>query len=171
MGVDLKEQFSKEHPLNLKIKDTDLFLHGTSSKKYWIIQTTGFLLRGVADRNWSVSQTGICFEKYVARAHPKQGQYCGVSVADRIDHTIKMCCKVACENDDSSEAVVLQIKGRELRKLGCPIYADWNKPYWKVRDVEGNPIDVNYDAPYLSIIIIDCDIPLKYLEVVKRVPD
>lgn len=165
MGVNWEEQFSKEHPLNFKIKDTDLFLHGTSSKRYWYIQTTGFLFRRVPDRNWGISRPGICFEKYV-----KQGEYWGVRAADHIDHTIKKCCRVACENDDSSEAVVLQIKGKELKKLGCPIYANWNKAYAKVMDVKGIPIDVNYDASFLSIIVIDCDIPLEYLEVVKRVP-
>jgi hypothetical protein len=163
MCVDWEERFSKEHPL--KIKDTDLFLHGTSSKKYLAIQCTGFLLRKVPDRNWGVSRIGICFEKYV-----KQGQYCGVSAADLADRTIKDCCKVACENDGSSEAVVLQIKGRELKELSCPIYADWNKRYAVIYDVEGIPIDVNSDTPVLSIIVIDRDIPLRYLEVVKRVP-
>jgi hypothetical protein len=158
MCVDWEERFSKEHPL--KIKDTDLFLHGTSQKKYLAIQAKSRLLRNVPVRNWGISRIGICFEKYV-----KQGQYCGV-----VDLTIKHCCEVACENDGSSEAVVLQIKGRELKKLGCPIYADWNKPYEVIRNSEGIPIDVNSEASVLSIIVIDRDIPLRYLEVVKRVP-
>jgi hypothetical protein len=161
MHVDWEEQFSKRHPL--KIKDTDLFLHGTSSKKYSTIQRTGFLLRKVPDRNWGVSRTGICFEKYVER-----GQYCAIGAASFVDRTIRQCCEVACENDNSSEGIVLQIRGRELKKLGCPIYADWNKPYAIIVDSEGMPIDVDPDAPVLSIIIIDRDVPLGSLEVVKR---
>jgi hypothetical protein len=33
------EDFSKAHPV--KIKDTDVFLHGTSSKKYMAIKSVG----------------------------------------------------------------------------------------------------------------------------------
>jgi hypothetical protein len=107
MCVDWEERFSKEHPLEAKIKDTDLFLHGTSSKKYSAIQAKRRLLRNVPVRNWGISRIGVCFEKYV-----KQGQYCGV-----VDLTIKRYCEVACEKDGSSEGVVLLIKGRELKKL------------------------------------------------------
>ncbi len=66
----------------------------------------------------------------------------------------------------------MQIKGRELKKLGCPIYVDWNKPYARIRNSEGIPIDVDTNTKYklLSIIIVDRDIPLKYLKVVKKLP-
>ena len=39
----LGEEFSKANPV--KIKDTDVSLHGTSSKKYLAIKSTGFLKR------------------------------------------------------------------------------------------------------------------------------
>lgn len=159
MCVDWEERFSKEHPLTLKIKDTDLFLHGTSSKKYLVIQRTGFLLRKVPDRNWGISRIGVCFEKYV-----KDGQYCGV-----VDLTIKRYCETTCKKDGSSEGVVLLIKGRELKKLACPIYGDWNKNYPLIYNSEGKPIDIDSEAELLSIVV-DRDIPLRYLEVAKRVP-
>ncbi len=107
---------------------------------------------------------GICFEKYVG-----QGQYCDVDSTDLVDRTIKHYCEVACEHDGSLEGVVLQIKGRELKELGCPIYADWNKLYPCIHDMKGIPIDVDSAAPVLSIIVLDRDIPLRYLEVVKKV--
>lgn len=157
MSVEWEEGFIKKHPL--KIKNIDLFLHGTSSKNYLNIQRIGFLLRDVPNRNWGVSQRGICFERY-----PKE---VGISVDDFID-LMKHYCEVACEHDDSSEGVILQIKGRELKELGCPIKPDLNKPPEFRYDAEGIPIDVDSDASFLSIVI-DCDIPLRYLEVVKRV--
>jgi hypothetical protein len=60
------------------------------------------------------------------------------------------------------------VKGRELKKLACPIYVDWNKNFPLKRDSEGKPIDVNSNAELLSIIV-DGDIAFRYLEVVKRV--
>jgi len=56
MSADWREQFSEKHILNSKIKDTDLFLHGTNSKEYLPIQRTGFLLRNIPGRNWSISR-------------------------------------------------------------------------------------------------------------------
>jgi hypothetical protein len=100
----------------------------------------------------------ICFEKYV-----KHGKYSRV-----ITLSIEGHCKAACRNDQSSEGVILQIKGRELKKLGCPIYADWNEGYLLVKDSEGIPMDVDSNASMLPIVIIDRDIPLEYLEVVKK---
>jgi hypothetical protein len=160
--VEWEERFSRLHPL--KIKDTDVFLHGTSLKKYLAIQSKGFLLREVPQRNWSISQKGICFEKY------EEGQYCGTNAKDLIDITIEGYCNATCRSDQSKEGVILQIKGRELKRLGCPIYADWNKNFPLIYDAEGIPIDVDSDAPVLSIIVLDCDIPLEYLEVAKKVP-
>ena len=160
-----EEWVSKAHPLNLKIKDTDAFLHGTSSKKYSVIQSTGFLLGTIPVKNFSISQKGICFEKYA-----EHGNYAGTSSKMLIDMTIKGYCETACRRDQSEEGIVLQIKGKELKKLGCPIYADWNKDIPRIYDDEGMPIDVNYDSPVLSIIVVDCDIPLKYLEVARKVP-
>lgn len=158
MLADWREQFSKIHPLNLKIKDTDLFLHGTSSKRYLAIRQTGFLLGDVSVRNWSISRRGVCFEKYV-----EQGKYCGV-----IKLTINHYCKITSKHDGSSKGVVLKIRGRELKKLACPIYADWNKNFPIKRDSNGIPIDVDSDAELLSIIV-DGDIPLRYIEIAKRV--
>ncbi len=51
--MEEEEKFSKEHPL--KIKDTDIFLHGTSSKKYSAIQSKGFMLGGIPERNYPIS--------------------------------------------------------------------------------------------------------------------
>jgi hypothetical protein len=65
--------------------------------------------------------------------------------------------------------VVLLIKGRELKKLACPIYGDWNKNYPLKYNSEGKPIDVDSEAELLSIVV-DHDIPLRYLEVAKRMP-
>ena len=157
-----EEEFSKNHPV--KIKDTDVFLHGTSLKKYLAIKSTGFLKRKAPATNWSMSRKGICFEKY-----DEHGTNAGV-IAILIEMTIRRYCETTCRNDHSSEGVILKIKGVELKKLGCPIYADWNKPYAKIYDSEGTPIDVNSNAPILSIIIVGKDIPLRYLEVVRRIP-
>ena len=158
--MEWEERFSKEHPITSKIKDTDVFLHGTSSKKYLAIQSTGFLRRKVPMRNYGISRKGICFEKYV-----EHGEYSGVTSLSIEGH-----CKIACENDQSSEGVILQIKGRELKNLGCPIYADWNVGYPFVKDSEEIPIDVDSNASLLPIIIIDRDIPIKYLIATKRLP-
>jgi hypothetical protein len=159
--VDWEERFSKAHPLNSKIKDTDIFLHATSMKKYLAIQSKGLLLKEVPQRNYSISQVGVYFEKYAQD---------GTSAKMLVDLTLQGYCNTICRSDHSKEGVVLQIKGRELKKLGCPIYADWNKPYPIIRDVEWIPMDVDYDAPVLSIIVVDCDIPLEYLELVRKVP-
>jgi hypothetical protein len=160
MFADWKEQFSKKHILNSKIKDADLFLHGTSSKKYLSIQRTGFLLRNVPARNWSISRKGVCFEKYLERGNTL---LCRV-----VDLTIKDYYEATSRNDGSSEGVVLQIKGRELKKLSCPIYADWNKNFPLKYDSEGIPYDVDSSAELLSIIV-DGDIPLRYLKLRKKV--
>ena len=156
------EEFSKAHPV--KIKDTDVFLHGTSSKKYLAIKSIGFLKAKAPATNWGISKKGICFEKYDVH-----GTYAGGRAADFTEMTIRSYCETTCRKDHSSEGVILQIKGRELKKLGCPIYADWNKPPPVIKDSEGIPIDVDSDAPVLSIIILDKDIPLEYLEVVRRI--
>ena len=153
-----EEEFSKAHPV--KIKDTDIFLHGTSSKKYFAIKSVGFLKVKAPATNWGISKKGICFEKY-----NEHGTYAALT-----EMTIRSYCETTCRNDHSSEGVILQIKGRELKKLRCPIYADWNKNYTLIKDSEGIPIDVDSNAPFLSIIILDKDIPLEYLEVVKRIP-
>ena len=121
-------------------------------------------MREVPQRNWSISQAGICFEKY------EEGQYCGTNAKNLIDLTIEGYCNATCRSDQSKEGVILQIKGKELKKLGCPTYADWNKPYPLVKDAEGVPIDVDSNAHVLSVIVVDCDIPLEYLEVVRRIP-
>jgi len=156
------EEFSKAHPV--KIKDTDVFLHGTSSRKYLAIKSTGFLKRK-APANWGISEKGICFEKY-----DEHGTFAKCRAADITNLTVQHYCETTCRRDHSSEGVILQIKGRELRKLECPIYADWNKPYKVIEDSEGIPIDVDSNAPVLSIIILDKDIPVEYLEVVRRIP-
>lgn len=158
VDCDQDERFSRNHPLNSKIKDTDLFRHGTSSKRYLAIQKARSLLIEAPDRNWGISEKGICFEKY-----DKKGQYL-------VDYTIEKYCNAACLKDGSSEGVVLEITGRDLKKLGCPIYVDWKKPINVRRDANGIPINIKSDRPDLSIILLDRDIPLRYLKVVKRMP-
>lgn len=155
--VDDEEEFSRKHPLNSKIKDTDVFHHCTSLKRYLAIKSSGFLRRKVSARNYSISPPmGICFEKYI-----EQG------VAEFSD---KGHWRAACRTDRSKEGVILQITGEKLKKLGCPIYADWNDNYPVIRDSEWIPIDVDTEGPFLSIIIVDRDIPFEYLEVVGKVP-
>jgi hypothetical protein len=157
--MESDEQFSKKYPL--KIMDSDLFLHGTSSRNYSDIQRTGFLKGKALKRNWCTSRKGVYFVRYV-----KQEQ----SSADLVDMMMKHYCEIPCKQDGSSEGVVLQVKGRELKELGCPIYADWNVLFPFKYNKKGIAIDVDSDAPVLSIIVVDCDIPLRCLEVVKRIP-
>lgn len=159
MNMEWEKGFIKKHPL--KIKDTDLFIHGTSSKNYSAIQRTGFLLRNVPIRNWKISTRGIRFERY-----PKSR----ISFDQFVDHIVERYCKPACEKTHSSEGVVLQIKGRELNEIGCCVKPDSNMPLPYKYDSEGIPIGLNSNYPYLTIIITDRDIPLRCLEVIKRVP-
>ena len=150
------ERFSKAHPLTAKIKDTDIFLHGTSSKNYAAIQITGLLKRSTYVKNYSLSQAGtICFEKY-DRKLP-------------MDDITSNHCWAACETDGCTQGVILKISGKNLRKLHCPIYADWNYGYGREYDSEGLPVDIDYDT-VSSIVILDCDIPIKYLKAVRKVP-
>lgn len=161
--MDWRETFSKAHPLNAKIKDTDVFLHGTSSNKYSAIQSKGFILRDVPERNYPISEKGICFERYVKN---------NVDNIYVIIPTVRDYCRTACAHDQSLEGVILQIKGIELKKLGYPIYVDWIKQYTLITDSEGIPVEVDTNTPrkLLSIIIVDRDIPFEYLRVVKRLP-
>ncbi|MCW4040407.1 MAG: hypothetical protein NWE83_06615 [Candidatus Bathyarchaeota archaeon] len=152
------EDFSKAHPV--KIKDTDVFLHGTSSKKYLAIKTIGFLKRDTTATNWDISSNSIYFEKYDIH---------DTFARELIDMTIQKYCEATCRKDQSSEGVILQITGRDIKHLGCKVYADWNKPYDIIRDANGKAIDVDSNASVLSIIIIDKDIPLDYLTVFRRI--
>lgn len=85
-------------------------------------------------------------------------------------YSIRHHYEAACRTDKSSDGVILQITGRELKKLGCSIYADWNYNYPVKRTCDYIRLDVNYDAPVISIIIVDKDIPFEYLRVFKRIP-
>jgi len=152
--VKEEEEFSRKHPLNSKIKDTDLFHHCTSSKRYLAIKSSGFLRRNVSERTYSISQSGICFEKYIEK---------GMSESSDIGHW-----RAACRTDHSKEGVILQITGEKLKNLGCSIYADWNNGYLFKYNSEGLRVDVDTEGPFLSIIIVDCDIPFEYLEVVGK---
>jgi hypothetical protein len=155
--VEWEEEFSRKHPLNSKIKDTDLFHHCTSLKNYLAIKSSGFLLRNAPVKNYSISlPTGICFEKYI--------EHCVAEFSDE-GHW-----KAACRTGHSKEGVILQITGEKLKKLECPIYADWNDSYPMKYDSEGIPIDVDTEGPFLSIIIVDRDIPFIYLKVSGKVP-
>ena len=157
------EAFSRKYPLNKKIKDTDVFLHGTSSKRYDSIKSSGYLLRKVGfERNFSISQPRICFEKYVT-----SGKRANAKIID--DVAMINYCSNSCKKDGSLEGVILQIKGRELKKLDCPIYVDWNKPIARTKNSAGEPNGVKYDALYVSITIVDKDIPIEYLELKRRV--
>ena len=155
--LEWREKFSRNHPLNSKIRDRDIFLHVTSQKKYSAIEASGSLRRNAPKRTYSISQSGvICFEKYVKK---------GIS-----ELSIKGYCNDTCRSDNSKEAVILEIKGEKLKKLGVNIYADWIDGYPLIHDSEGRSIDVNTEGSFLSIIIVDCDVPLEYLEVVRKVP-
>jgi hypothetical protein len=157
LGMD-DEDFSKAHPV--KLNDTDVFLHGTSSKKFLSIKSTGFLKRSTPTTNWDISTYGIYFEKYDVQ---------DTFARELIDMTIRKYCEATCQRDQSSEGVILQITGKELKQLGCPIYADWNKPYDVIRDAKRQAIDLDSNASLLSIIIVDKDIPLEYVTVVKTI--
>ncbi len=154
------EIFSRKYPLNDIISDTDIFLHRTSSKRYELIKSKGFILRNVDfARNFSISTQGICFEKYT-RANAKT-----------IDGTaMPNYCRNPCKKDGSLEGVVLQIKGTELKRLGCPIYADWNKSIVRTYDSSHKPNGVKYDYLFVSVIVVDKDISIEYLSVQGRIP-
>ena len=157
-----EEKFSKAHPLNSKIRDNDIFLHATSMKKYLAIQSTRCLLKNAPQRNFSISQAGVCFEKY------EDGKHGGACAKRVIDLTMNGYCYDNCRSDQSTEAVVLQIIGKDLKKLGCPVYVDWNKHFPYLFDDEHRPVDVDYDSLLLSIVV-DCDVPLEYLSVAKKI--
>ena len=153
------EDFSKKHPLNVKIKDTDVFLHGTSSKKYSAIQSKGFLKRNVLTKNHQLSAPlAIYFEKYNKYRQPDFTQYSAAN-----------CSKNACENknDRSLDGVILRITGRRLKRLGCNIYVDCNYPTRFIRDENRKPVAVDRKQ-LIYIKITEFDIPSKYLKVVKR---
>ncbi len=158
-----EEQFSKLHPITSQVEDNEIFLHGTSSKRFLSIQSSGFLKRSLSDsENYSVSQAGtICFERYIE------------SCKNIIQQNMMRFCKAACnnKNDRSTEGVILKITGKNLKELGCPIYADWNYGFHYKRDSQWLPVDVDYSGlGVTAIIITDCDIPIDYLEVVKKIP-
>ena len=80
---------------------------------------------------------------------------------------------VACKRDKSSEAVILQITGKELKKLDCQIFIDPNKNLPLKRDEFGEalrPLKVDSNSPVFSIMIVDKDIPFKYLTIFKKIP-
>ena len=158
-----EEKFSKAHPLNSKIKDTDIFLHATSMKKYLAIQSTGRILKNVPQRNFQISQAGVCFEKY------EDGKFGGADAKGVVDLTLNGYCNDNCRNDHSKEGVILQTTGKDIKKIGCSIYADWNKRIPYLYDDEHRPVDVDYNSHLLSIMV-DGDIPLEYLTVLKKVP-
>lgn len=138
-----EEDFSKKHPVTSKIKDTDIFLHGTSLKKYLSIQSTRYLLRNVprSERNTSLSQLGtICFAKLDKR-YP-----------ELTFESMRQNCLAACQNDKSIEGVILKITGKDLKKLNGFVYADWNYGYGFIYSIEGRPIDVNYSE--ISSIVV-----------------
>jgi len=127
------KEFSLAHPVNDKILDKDIFLHVTSSKNYEAIKTKG-LQRNVLAKNWGISHKTICFNKLPENDFDRE----------IVLNSMKNCyCKAACQKDNSSEGVVLQIKGRDLKKLGCNIYLDWNYPLVRRNDSEGRNIDSN----------------------------
>ena len=140
------EQYSRANPII--VKDDDLFLHGTSSNNFLNIRQTGFLKQAILIRNWGNSPNGICFEKYVKGEN------------DVVLEVVAKYCRIACEKDNSQEGVILQITGKELKKLGCPILADWNL---------GLIIGIDSDSAILSIIV-ECDVPVEYLKELKSIP-
>jgi hypothetical protein len=153
-------ELSKQYPLNNQIKDSDVFLHGTSLKKYESIKAKAFLLRSVdSTRNFLISNTGIYFEKYT-KANAKTIN----------ELAMPHYCRNPCKKDGSLEGVVLKITGKELKMLGCPIYADWNKSIQRIYDSLHRTIGIKYDCVFVSIIVVDKDIPIEYLSVQRRIP-
>jgi hypothetical protein len=145
----------KKYPVT--VKDSDVFLHGTSSKNYEDIQSSGFLKKMVSSRNWGISTDGVCFEKWV-----KENDKAVLMVVTRY-------CYSACKHDNSAEGVILKITGKDLKKLNGKIFSDPNKNSRLLHDSEGIPIGVDSDSPILSIVV-ECDVPIAYLVEVKRVP-
>ena len=153
----------------VEVKDNDQFLHGTSSKRYLSIKSSGFLLRKNVDKNYPISHPGaIYFEKY-----DRAGTYAGLNAGEFIEKCISDHCRVSCKRDKSSEAVILQITGKELKKLGCTIYVDRNKNLPLKRSESGEairPLIVDSNYPVFSIMIVDKDIPFEYLKIFKKIP-
>lgn len=139
------------------VNDTDVFLHGTSLKKFQDIQSSGFLKKMVSNRNWGISTNGVCFEKWV-----KENDKAVLMVVTRY-------CVSACKHDNSAEGVILKITGKDLKKLNGKIFSDPNKNSRLLHDSEGIPTGVDSDSPILSIVV-ECDIPIEYLVEAKRVP-
>lgn len=158
-----RKLFSKKHPLNRQMRDDYVFLHGTSSTRFSSIQDCGFIKRAEPGENFSISPGGICFEKFDIN-----GTYWGESASEIIEDTVKDYCKTACKADGDLIGVILKLTGKELKKLDCPIYADWNKPFPRVKK-NGVSLDVDLGAPVISIIILDKDIPIEYVKLWKEV--
>lgn len=152
------KNFSKRHPLNNQMKDEYVFLHGTSSTRFSSIQDCGFIKRAEPGKNFSISPGGICFEKFDI-----DGTYQGLSASDFIEDTVKDYCKNACKADGDLTGVILKVTGKELKKLDCSIYADWNKPYPRIKQ-NGFSVDVDLGASVISIIVLEKDIPIEYVE-------
>lgn len=124
---DFWEFFSKKYPITDQINDGDLFIHGTSSKRFSKIRDSGYLLTKVKDRVQQISQNeGVCIERV-----PKKG---------KIIDVVREYAKNACENDGSSDGIILEMTGANLRKLGCEIFADWNKPFSRIVNNFGIPV-------------------------------
>jgi hypothetical protein len=153
--LDDDEQYCRDNPV--EVKDEDLFLHGTSSNNFLNIKSSGFLKQAVSKRNWGNSPKGICFEKYVKGKN------------DVVLDVVTRWSRIACKKDKSLEGVILQINGVDLKKLGCPILADWNMGYPIKHDEEWIPIGIDSWSAILSIVV-ECDIPVGYLKVIKRFP-
>jgi hypothetical protein len=158
------EEYSRKHPLNDLIKDTDTFLHGTSLKRYELIKSAGFLLRDIPNRNYSLSTKAICFAKYVSSGK--------LSNAKTIDKAMKeKYCLNPCIEDACLEGVVLEISGKALKSIDCHIFADWNEHVPRTfNQSSGMPNGVNYNCPILSVIVVDKDIPVRHLVVKRRFP-
>ena len=82
---------------------------------------------------------------------------------------VRAHCNAACRTDKSREGVILKISGKELKKLGCPICADWNYNFKCIRTWDNIRLDVDYDAEYLSIIVNN-DVAFEYLKIFKKMP-
>jgi hypothetical protein len=155
----------------VNVKDSDIFLHATSSKNYSDIESAGFLKRmtNTDDKNYPISKNAIYFEKY-----EKNGIYAGMNAAKYIEkYSMPFHCRVACRMDNSPQAVILQITGRNLNRLNCPIYVDPEKDLPFKKDESGElirPLTIDASAPVFSIMILDKDIPFDYVKIFQRIP-
>lgn len=153
------KEFCRAHPVNDKIEDADVFIHATSSDNYDNILNDKMLKCNSGNRNYTDSEQGIYFDKYSGTDLEKQ-----FNRETKDLEKIPNLYKTACRNDGSSELVILEITGMDLKKLQCPIIPDYHDgftPEWE----EEKRVGIK---DFIAIVIEDKDIPLKCLKVFTK---